>query len=66
MASQTDSIAPVVYQPGDWVPFRLEPGIVVASFFVSLVGAITTVELLQRRTNAKGWATWYVEGVFGT
>jgi len=51
-------VTDLVYQPGDLVPFRLHAGIVVASFFVSLIGAITTVELLQRRTGAKGWTTW--------
>jgi len=52
------AVAEELYNPGDLVPFRLHGGIVVASFFVSLIGAITTVELLQRRTGAKGWTTW--------
>ena len=52
------AVESLLYQPGDIVPFRLNGGIVAASFFVSLIGAITTVELLQRRTGAKGWTTW--------
>lgn len=46
------------YQEGDWIPFRLEPGIVVASYFVSLTGAITTVEILHRRKEGKGIYRW--------
>ncbi|KAF2461590.1 hypothetical protein BDY21DRAFT_274810, partial [Lineolata rhizophorae] len=42
------------YQIGDVVPFRFLPGIVVASYFTSLLGAITTVELLHRRKTGKG------------
>lgn len=46
------------YHVGDWIPFRLDPGIVVASYFVSLTGAITTVELLNRRKEGKGLYKW--------
>jgi hypothetical protein len=63
MVDVIKDIRPLLYQPGDLVPFRLNAGIVVASFFVSLIGAITTVELLQRRTNAKGWTAWYVKWI---
>lgn len=45
----------IQYEVGDTVPFHFIPGIVVASYFVSLVGAVTTVELLHRRTPGKGW-----------
>jgi len=61
MANLTHEVVPLAFQPGDMIPFHLNGGIVAASFFVSLIGAITTVELLQRRTGAKGWTTWYVE-----
>ena len=46
------------YVSGDVVPFRFNPGIIVASYFVSLVGAITTVELLHRRKEGKGITGW--------
>ena len=52
------------YEVGDWVPFTLEPGIVVASYFVSLAGSITTVELLHRKKEGKGVARWYVVSTF--
>ncbi|KAF2100668.1 hypothetical protein NA57DRAFT_37426 [Rhizodiscina lignyota] len=50
------------YKSGDWISFRLEPGIVVASYFVSLTGAITTVELLHRRREGKGLYRWMQNG----
>lgn len=46
------------YDAGESVPFRFDPGIIVASYFVSLVGAITTVELLHRRREGKGLTSW--------
>jgi hypothetical protein len=46
------------YAMGQEVPFRFDSGIIIASFFVSLVGAITTVELLHRKREGKGWASW--------
>lgn len=46
------------YEPGDLVPFSFNPGIIVASYFVSLIGAVTTVELLHRRKEGKGITTW--------
>lgn len=33
---------------------------IVLSFFTSLVGCVTTLELLQRRTSTKGVYNWYV------
>lgn len=50
----------MIYQAGDIVPWRVMPGIVVASYVVSLVGATTTVEILHRRPEGKGWRNWYV------
>lgn len=38
---------------------------IVLSFFTSLVGCVTTLELLQRRTSTKGVYNWYV-GAPGT
>jgi hypothetical protein len=46
------------YEPGNIVPFRFNPGIIVGSYFVSLIGAVTTVELLHRRKEGKGITTW--------
>ncbi|KIW05171.1 uncharacterized protein PV09_03722 [Verruconis gallopava] len=46
------------YHVGEKVPFRLSSGIIIASFFVSLVGSVTTVELLHRRREGKGWLLW--------
>lgn len=42
------------------VPVRFSAGLIVLSFFVSFVGAFSTVELLHRRENYKGWIKWYV------
>jgi NO-binding membrane sensor protein with MHYT domain len=47
------------YRIGDNVPFQFSSGIIIASFFVSLVGSVTTVELLHRRREGKGWILWY-------
>ncbi|KAK5162749.1 hypothetical protein LTR04_003026 [Oleoguttula sp. CCFEE 6159] len=52
------SLAGVQYQDGDIVPFHINPGIVVASYFVSLAGTITTVEQLHRRVTGKKWLKW--------
>ena len=35
-------------------------GYVVLSFFTSLVGCVTTLELLNRRTSTRGAYNWYV------
>ena len=37
-----------------------DAGHIVLSFFTSLIGCVTTVELLQRRTSTKGAYNWYV------
>ena len=34
---------------------------IVLSYLTSLVGCITTLELLQRRTSTKGAYNWYVK-----
>lgn len=41
------------------MPFHFSSGIIVASFFVSLIGSVTTVELLHRKREGKGWTVWY-------
>lgn len=53
------------YSEGDEVPFHFQSGVIVASYFVSLVGSITTVELLHRKREGKGWTTWYERSKFG-
>lgn len=47
-----------IYNVGENVPFHFSSGIIVASFFVSLVGSVTTVELLHRRREGKGFTLW--------
>lgn len=43
------------YGPGDYVPFNFDAGIIVASYIVSLIGSITTVELLHRKQEGTKW-----------
>lgn len=57
--NMTSSVSGQHYAIGDHVPFRFSSGIIIASFFVSLVGSVTTVELLHRRREGKGWVIWY-------
>jgi hypothetical protein len=45
---------------GKITPRSFAPGFVVLSYVVSYIGALTTVELLQRRTSSRGWYNWYV------
>ena len=51
---------PLQYAAGDIVTFRLSPGLVVASAFVSFIGSVITVEQLHRKNVGKGWINWYV------
>ncbi|OCL09308.1 hypothetical protein AOQ84DRAFT_24323 [Glonium stellatum] len=46
------------YRIGDEVPFHFLWYLILASYFVSLVGAYTTVELLHRRKTGNGWLSW--------
>ncbi|KAE9986520.1 hypothetical protein EG328_005406 [Venturia inaequalis] len=46
------------YSKGMEVPFHFQSGVIIASYFVSLVGSITTVELLHRKREGKGWTPW--------
>lgn len=39
---------------GHVVPFSFSPGFVALSYCVSLVGAMSTLELISRRTSHKG------------
>ena len=40
-------------------PVSYDAGYVVLSFFTSLVGCVTTLELLNRRTSTRGAYNWY-------
>ena len=57
-ASSIDGVSD--WLPGDSVPFHLTWYIVLSSYFVSLAGALTTVELLHRRKSGNGWLSWCV------
>lgn len=35
-----------------------DAGIVTLSYFISVVGAMTALELLQRRTHIRGYYNW--------
>ncbi|OCK80063.1 hypothetical protein K432DRAFT_280531, partial [Lepidopterella palustris CBS 459.81] len=50
------------YHIGERVPFHFQWYLILASYFVSLVGAYTTVELLHRRKTGNGWLSWYALG----
>lgn len=55
--STTDGRIP----PGSLVSSTLEPGLVVASYFASLIGCLLTIEILHRRgTGLQNWRSWYV------
>jgi hypothetical protein len=40
---------------GRVVPFTIDPGLLVLSYAVSLVGAAATLELIHRRTSRRGY-----------
>jgi hypothetical protein len=44
---------------GKIAPRTFALAFVVLSYFVSYIGALTTVELLHRRTSRRGWYNWY-------
>ena len=52
MATQTNTELEALI--GHDVPIRYSPILVALSFFVSFVGACSTVELINRRTSRKG------------
>lgn len=47
---------------GHAVPVSFDPGFVVLSYLVSLIGAGCTLELINRRTSLKGLYNQYVVG----
>jgi hypothetical protein len=49
---------------GHIVPQRLNPGFVVLSYIVSLIGAGSTLELINRRTGSKGLFNKLVTATF--
>ena len=46
-------------EDGLLVEVGYNPGFIVLSYLVSLVGAATTLELLHRRTSRNGLYNWY-------
>lgn len=51
---QQDDLQDLARFLGQVVPFHLSPGIIVLSYIISLCGAISTLELMNRRTSRKG------------
>jgi len=47
-----------------FAPRRLDAGYVALSYFVSLIGSLSTLELLQLRTSGRGLYNWYL--LFGS
>ncbi|KAH7350231.1 hypothetical protein BKA66DRAFT_476587 [Pyrenochaeta sp. MPI-SDFR-AT-0127] len=45
---------PIEYEKGQLVPYHFTPWVILLSYFVSLIGAETTVELLHRRRTGRG------------
>ena len=45
---------------GEIVPRSFMPGYIVLSYIVSYIGALTTLELLHKRTAGRGLYNWYV------
>lgn len=45
----------LTYAVGDNVQYHFNPGIVIASFLVSLGGSIVTIELLNKRSYDSDW-----------
>jgi NO-binding membrane sensor protein with MHYT domain len=45
---------------GKDIPQSYNPGFVVLSYVVSYIGALTTLELLHKRTAGRGRYNWYV------
>jgi NO-binding membrane sensor protein with MHYT domain len=44
---------------GDVVVVSYLPGFIVLSYVISVMGCITTLELLHRRTSTAGFYNWY-------
>jgi hypothetical protein len=51
---------PIEYEKGQLVPYHFTPWVILLSYFVSLIGAETTVELLHRRRTGRGLISQYV------
>ncbi|CCC14912.1 hypothetical protein SMACR_07691 [Sordaria macrospora] len=52
--SSEEDLAALAKYIGQVVPFHISPGIIVLSYIISLCGAISTLELMNRRTSSKG------------
>lgn len=46
------------YPIGSKPPIHYLPYLIFISYVVSLIGAVTTVELLHRRISGTGWRNW--------
>ena len=60
MAATTDEIM----NAAEFAPRHLDAGYVALSYFVSLIGSLSTLEILQLRTSARGLYNWYL--LFGS
>lgn len=60
MASSTDADALFAQWKGEIVPRSFNAGFVTLSYIVSLIGAGSTLELINRRTAPKGRINQYV------
>ena len=49
----------VTIGPDGLIRHSYDPGFVVLSYLVSLAGCWTSLELLHRRTGARGYYNWY-------
>ena len=54
MALRPDAADDLSQYLGEVIPFHFDARILAQSFIVSLIGAASTVELINRRTSRKG------------
>ncbi|KAI9815094.1 MAG: hypothetical protein M1827_002937 [Pycnora praestabilis] len=45
---------------GQVVPHSFKAGYIALSYIISYIGALTTLELLHRRTAGRGWYNWFL------
>lgn len=50
---------------GQLVPHSYSAGFIVLSYFVSVVGCWTALELLHKRTSTRGLYNWYAAVLLG-
>jgi len=54
----------IIFTATDIAPKRYDAGYIALSYFVSLVGSLSTLQLLQLRTSGRGLYNWYL--LFGS